>query len=49
MRVIMPQWVGREFRYLVEGGLVGCKAARQGRRKREREERRREKEKYNWP
>ena len=38
-KVIMQQWVGRDFRYLGEGGLVDYKTAKKGGRKREREER----------
>ena len=45
----MQQWIKREFRYLVEKGLVEYKTAKKEGRKREREERRREKEKYKWP
>ena len=48
-KVIMQQWVGRDFRYLGEGGLVDYKTAKKGGRKRERKERRRQKEESKWP
>ena len=42
IRVIMQKWVGREFRYLGEGGSVEHKVAKKEGRRRERYERRRE-------
>ena len=49
IRVIMQQWVQKEFRYLVKGGLAECKTAKKGERKRERKERRSEKEECKCP